>query len=460
MEHQKEALKYCKLRNHIALFMELRLGKTLVLIRWVQQLPGIKTCLVVAPLTVLEAWKTELTFEGEPYLDLHGLKSEDREEVLVEEALKSNHRIWVLINYDIMLRIPDLAFIPWDIATLDESTKIKNPQSQITKICTNGFRRAKHRAILSGLPAPESPLELFCQFKYLTGRFMGHSNFWGFKEEFFEPGKFNKFIFEPKKGVRAQIKDYLHGQAFILRRKQVNLGSKKIFQQRHVDMTAKQKSIYNQIIKDSAYIKSDGSWNETQWAMTGNLWFQRLAGGFDPEGAEVLSTAKAQEVLNILEELQGDQAVVWFKFRAELELVKTFLKKEGISFGAIDGDVKKPDRELAIGNFRKKKIRVLLATEKCAKMGIDCSTADCAIYYSNEWSCEDRLQSEDRILHPMKKDPLLIIDLVTRDTVDVDVVAGVREKSFNSRELLIKHVKGILDERKSTGSFRASSKRN
>jgi hypothetical protein len=44
-----------------------------------------------------------------------------------------------------------------------------------------------------------------------------------------------------------------------------------------------------------------------------------------------------------------------------------------------------------------------------------------------------RAQSEKRIEHPMKKDGLLIIDLLMRGTVDEDVYEVLREKKVESR---------------------------
>jgi hypothetical protein len=415
--------------------------------------------MVVAPLTVLEAWKRELTIEGEPYLDLHGVKTKDRETALAQEVLGCSHRVWVLVNYQMVPKIPELTGIkiskhtdvngikrnrytateemPWDLVALDESRIICNPQSQVTNLFTRGCRRTRHRAILSGLPAPENPIELFCQFQFLDGSFMGCSNYWQFKTQYFEPSPYNTYDWVPKKGARAEIKEKFHDRAYVLRRSQVNMGSKKIFQKRYVDMSPKQKSLYKSIVKDYAYQATDGAWQETQWAMTAAMWLQRLAGGFDPEGVECLSDAKAKEVLNLMKgELEGQQAVVWFKFRSELDMVNDTLTRGGVTTCKIDGDVASSDRGEALNKFREGRARVLLATEKCAKMGVDCSVADTAIYYSNEWSCDDRLQSEDRILHPHKNTPLLFIDLVTRDSVDTEVVERIRDKSFNAKELM------------------------
>jgi len=441
---QEDALKYAMSVQHPAFFMEMRLGKTLVSVRWVKNIEA-KRVLVVMPLTAMEAWETMLTYEEEPYLAMNTLKKTEREEVLVEQALKNTDRVWTLINYEMLLSVPNIMYVPWDVVILDESLRIMNPKARVTKMCTKGFRNAKHRAILTGCPTPESLLQLFCQFEFLHGRFMGCKSYWDFRQTYFQMHPWKKYDWEPKDGKRKEIKEILHKLAFVKTRREVKMGSKKIYERRYVDMSPEQRKLYTSITKDFAYQK-DGVWEETQWAPVAELWLQRLAGGFTPDGQEVLSRAKVNGVIELLGgELSGLQVAIWFRFRAELELMTEALTKSKISWVQVNADVSYPERKEAIRNFRSGRSRVFLATEKCAKYGIDCSTADCAIYYSNEWSADDRIQSEDRIVHTQKSRPLLYIDMVTRDTVDKEVVDGIHDKSFNARAVMIRHLaKGLI----------------
>ena len=60
-------------------------------------------------------------------------------------------------------------------------------------------------------------------------------------------------------------------------------------------------------------------------------------------------------------------------------------------------------------------------------MGINLSAADTAIYFSNSWALQDRLQSEDRILSP-ENNTLLYIDLITKNTIDEDIMLALQDK--------------------------------
>ncbi len=451
MPHQIEGVRYGLRETNPALFMEMRTGKTLTLIRLVQRLGGFERILILAPITVLEAWESELRREGEQFFTCYGQLRERRDRVTAE-AWFNPGRTWLLMSYGSFLATgeartsisfrdgeagkvrrkrdtPDLAALPWDLVGLDESTHIKNPQAQITQACMKGFRNAKRRAALTGLPNPEGDLDLVSQFLYLDGHFMGYRNFWEARNALFLKCGFD---WVHKHGVRAQIKDYVHDRAYVLTAHQAGMRSKTVFQVRRVDMSPAQKKLYKQIERDFAASLASGETLETQWKLTQQSWLRQVAAGFEP-GGKLLSDAKTREIVNLLKtELGNKQVVVWFTLRAELDHVKEALRKAKISCVSITGDETLKERTARLATFRRG-TRVLLAMERCAQFGVDCSCADTAIYHSNEWSNQARSQSLKRIVHPKKKRTHLVIDLVTRGTVDEDVIMVVNKKGMTAR---------------------------
>ncbi len=445
MAHQAEAVDWALGRDHPAFFLEMRLGKTLTTIRWADRLGyrEVPNALVVAPVTVLEAWEKELTLEGEHFTTLHGLSRAKREEGIVAAFQgDGKRRHWALINYEALLSTPEIAQLPWGLVALDESTRIKNPKAKITKLCTEGFRTARHRTILSGLPSPEGELDFYCQFQFLHGTFMGCRNYWRFRADHFSPDLYGG-DWMPNKGVRQQIKELVHSKAFVLRRTDAGIENKKVYETRYVSMSREQAKLYKQIEEDFSVRLASGEEMETSYAIVQQTWLARLAGGFDPQG-EPISNTKVDALIELLcGELREEKVVVWYRFNTELVACLERLNRLGVRCDHILGGMPRDVRKQKLQGLRTGKTRVLLAQVKCAKYGVDVSAADTEIYYSNVWSCEDRLQSEDRILHPMKKVPLLIIDLVTRDTVDEDVVEALQDKGFLARYLMTKIHAGI-----------------
>lgn len=435
--HQRAALAYAAKRSRIALYMEMRLGKTLVAIRWAMQ-HKLDRVLMVAPMSVLSGWVDELLAEGVRVSDIHWLLGSAAERRLIAGEIDTG---WALINYEGLRTVPDVLKLPWSGLILDESTRIRNPKAQITKVLLRDAPHIMHRAILSGLPAPESPLDYFCQMAFLHGSFLGMYNYWAFRQRHFIPDV-RGWTWEPKREARDAIKQEVHKQAFVLTRKAAGLGERKLYEKRVVDMTPAQKQAYTQVAKDFAFRHL-----ETQWATTRLLWMARLAGGFSPDTdhPELISSTKLDELVSLLTgELQYEPVVVWFRFNEELHHASLRLGNERISHRVIIGDTSVEDRRAHVHAFQESAVRVLLMQVKCGKFGLNTSRSSTAIYYSNSYDFEDRAQSEDRIVHPSKKEPLLYIDLITKGTVDSAVVAALRDKHVSSRTFMTRLVDHFL----------------
>lgn len=431
--HQHAAFAYAKDRDRIALFMEMRLGKSSVAIRWaLQRWPS--RILIVAPLEPIYDWKAELEEEGVAPSDIIDLTNISKK--VREELAYGGGRGFYLINYESVRATDFLADCAWDCLILDESTRIRNPRAQITKRILHDYGHVPRRAILSGLPRPESELDYFCQFEFLHGSFIGFHNYWSFREKAFnvndEPGR--EWDRWPKPGIREKIKEYLHEHAFVLTTKQAKMGNTAIYERRVVPMTPKQRAAHQEVWKKYSY-----EYIETNYATVRDVWMARIAGGFSPdrENPELLSNAKTQAIYDLLTgELKGKQVVIWFRFTEELEHVVRFLKSKRIRCAGIYGATPKPERARLRQAFSSGQVNVLCVQIQVGKYGLNLSASSTAIYYSNSYALEDREQSEKRIEHGSKSEPLLYIDLMTDGSIDAAVVSGLREKKRNAKQFM------------------------
>ena len=436
--YQREALSYARQRSRVALFMEMRLGKTLVCIRWLSDQTG--PILIVAPVEALSGWMDELRGERicpDNIRLLYGTKKQR-----LEAFKNAPDNSWFLINYEGLRVIgPEIKQHPWYAVVLDESTRIRNPKSGVTKYCLSAFGNVPRRAILTGLPDPEGPMDYYCQMTFLHGSFMGCHNFWMFRHKYFSPDS-RGWEFTPRAGSIDSIKREVHGMTFRLSRDQANIGSKKLYQQRVVEMTTDQSKAYKMVKNEMAY---EGL--ETKWIVSQIMWLARIAGGFDPEGKIHLSTKKLNELCRLIQEdLRNEKVLVWFRFNAELKASVERLKELGIKIEFITGEVDKKHRPDIVKSFQKGDTQILAMQVKCGRFGLDCSAADTAIYYSNPYDGEDRAQTEDRIVHPKKTKPLLLMDLVTKNSIDEDVIRILKQKRMSSRQFMRALVEDLVDQ--------------
>lgn len=464
MPHQVKAFNYAKPLARIALFMEMRLGKTMVTIRWAEHN---KLCpnLVIAPLSVLPSWEEELLEEGYAYEDICWLWGKKPEEV--EHLFHNSGATWFLINYEALLE-PNPNYNPdskrsrkmiggstlkhnWASLILDESTRIRNPQAETTRHLVDDCFRIGYRAILSGLPAPESPLDYYEQFNFLHGNFMHCPNYWIFRRKWFmECG----YDYVPSRFAKDQIKKEVQTRAFVLTRKQAGIGSKKIFSKRYVEMNPTQKRLYKEIEKGFEY-EYEGERKETKWIPVKYLWYGMIAGGFTPEG-KLVSDAKLQELINLFRgELKNEPTVIWFRYNQEIEYISRALQEKGFTVGVFTGSNK-----TGSDKFKSGKVQILCAQARCGQYGIDWSRSSTAIYYSNYYDGEVRYQSEDRIVHPKKREPVLYIDLVTKGSIDESVIKILREKKINSKQFAMKLVQSWSEYVRQKLNNRPRTKRN
>lgn len=435
-KYQQDALTWAEDKPRPAFFMEMRLGKTLVAIRWAEQF-SFEKVLVVCFLSVVPVWQEELACESKSSVMLTGSWKEKR--VMLEEQDVN----WYITNFestyvDNRPKKPYASIItqlPWDCVIIDESTAIRNPKAIRTKMCCAQFKLTPYRSILTGFPNPESNLDYFQQMAFLDGQFMGCKNYWEFRNRFFHQVVYDWI---PKRGTLSKIKEEVNKNAFVLTRKQAGVGSKKIYEKRYVELPSKVRKEYKSLEQNFCL-----GIEETKWTIVVKIWLARLAGG-QPEDSDFCSMHKFHEILYLLNsELRKEQGVIWFRFNLELIYMHHMLELKGISNDFITGEVTSTERERTRKRFNQGKFRWLLVQIKCGKFGIDCSAASVAIYYSNSFAYEERAQSEDRIISPTKKEPVLILDILTKNTVDEDIYNALRNKKVNAKTFNIKILENL-----------------
>lgn len=434
--YQRRAERYAKARDAIALFMEMRLGKSIVVVRWAQRH---RRVLLVAPLSTLLGslnWEGELNREGIPVTILSNAPKARRIHLLRPFHLRRSALVrrwapgWFAVNYEALRTQPEILAAPWDTIILDESTRIRSPKAQITKTLLRHTGHIDHRAILTGLPNPENPLDYFCQFQFLHGAFLGFHNYWACRDRLFYQG-YTDWDWQPKRGTRQRIKDYVHEHAFVMTRKRAKVGSEKVRRQRSVEMNTTQRRLVKEIRTKFA---ADGA--ETKWVTVQQTWMQRIAGGFHPITHECISDRKIRLTEELLiEEFRKEPVVIWFRFNVEMYHLQKWLRMRHprLKVARVHGDVKTRDRARIQERFNDGDINTLLIQVKLGRFGWMLSRSSTAMYYSNTYEFEDRAQSEDRIIHLMKKEPCLYLDLVTLGTPDEDLVAALSDKRLSAR---------------------------
>jgi len=444
--HQLDSFRYAMEFRHPALFLQMRLGKTMVSVRRINLYKPLDPklglrILIVAPSSALGSWIDELQEEGESSVQLLIAAKKKRRGFLMQR------RKWNLINKEGYQALPQIANIDWDCVVLDESTFIKTVwKIKVTEFFLDNFRDVPHRWILTGTPNPESDLEFWSQLAFLDGQAFGCKTFWQFRVKYFQPDE-NGYNWVAKRGTAKMIQQYVGRRCKIIRRKDVNMDKEKIKMKRTFDLPDKLRIQYERIEEDFEYETDEIV--TTKFSITKHQWLRRFCGGF--LDGELVWKGKIDCLVDLLKnELRRDSVIVWAWYKDEIAAIYKALKKKKINCAVMQGGGggnKLEIRERKKKLFNKGKIQVLIIQPEVAKTGMNLSKADTAIYYSEPEGLEASQQTEDRILSLAKTSPLLYIYLQVKDSVDQDIRDALSMKALKSDYQLNRAIKESMRRR-------------
>lgn len=431
MSHQRDADRWAKYRRSVAFFMEMRLGKTLPIIRWAMRRSNAFLRLVVMPLSTMGGWENQLSLERRTSIRLTGTREERK--IALEKGLKDNVDFF-LINPEGLYHSrrdgkkaqpSEIAMLLWDVVIIDESTMIRGPKSVITKTALSCLSLSKYKAVMSGLPNPEGPHDFVTQMLFLNGEFMGCRNFWEWRVRHMICVAYGGWV--PKRGIADKVRSEVSKHSFSLTRAQAGVGGKTFYEPRRVALPQK---IHVAMLEAVTDMEISG--NLAMYWVQIATWLMRICGGRFPGDRSLWFDHKLKEMDYLLTgELKNEPVIIWARYTNELEAIAGWLNKRKISNRLMYSKTKDLIDKYRT-EFQEERVRCLVCQPKSVMMGNDFSRAKTAICYSNYADYELRGQLKDRIVDPTCKEPLLIIDLIAEDTVDEDLHTSLRMKKKES----------------------------
>lgn len=149
----------------------------------------------------------------------------------------------------------------------------------------------------------------------------------------------------------------------------------------------------------------------------------------DNETTRFKTNPKTDEILTIIEEAGAQKIVIWSPFIEQIHIIEETLKKEDVAHVTIFGEVPIPKRSEIIRMLRtSQECRILIANPEVAGMGLDLTFANLEIFASNWYKPDTRIQAEDRLHRIGQHNPVTIIDLVAKNTMEMTLLKNTREK--------------------------------
>lgn len=436
-KYQRDALYYTLSRNNSALFMEMRLGKSLIALRSLSiKFKNRDKKLIVGPYSAIYQWIKELHLEGLTDKDITLLIGKKKER---KEKLKKDTEFY-LINKEGWFYLQEIALINWSSLILDESTFIKDPSTKVSRFYIDNFEHVPVKMILTGMPAPESELNYFQQLKFIDKNILGIENYWFFRQQYFNQIFQNDYRLTSK-GEKF-LNERLSKNCFFLTRKDVNLDIEKIFSVRKINMLSAAWKVMQTLSREFIIEYENEVLDVTDAAGEVFHWLRGIFGGFLKD--KFIFEHKTNELIDLLKnELAGKQVIVYAEYIKEIEMISKLLTKHKIKNDYIYGGNRERRFDI-LDSFTNGGLRVLVGQPVCFKHGVDLSCSDTIIYYSLPLSNETYGQSQDRIVNVSTKYPALIIALICEHTIEEEIYTSIMNKE--SREKLQKRIIKRLQE--------------
>jgi SNF2 family DNA or RNA helicase len=431
---------------HHALLWEMGTGKTRAAIEMFmikKENNEVNRGLVICPLSMVNKWVVEIekwsNTRACPFL---GVK-EEKLETLTEDW------DWIVVTYESFERYKDQFLEIVDLkrfVILDETTKIKNPRAKRTKAVFELGLKVKHKVILTGTPVTQHAYDVFSQFRFLDNGETFGFNYDQFIDRYFWRRGF-KLI--PKTGAVKEISDKIyHKSTRFLKKDCIDIPDK-VYDQRLLDMPAYNLSKYKEMVQ-WAITQIEGSDRVTAPViLTQLLRLSQITSGFikDVSGQEkgFAENPKMDALKDILENSNGSKIVVWARFQYDVEQIEALCQKMEIKAVTIYGKDSVNVRTENVRLFQEEEeTKVIIGTASTGGHGIDLTSANIVVYYSNSYSLEQRLQSEDRAHRAGQKNQVTYIDLLCKDTIDVSIYKILRAKKNIADMVTRDNLRGIL----------------
>ena len=124
---------------------------------------------------------------------------------------------------------------------------------------------------------------------------------------------------------------------------------------------------------------------------------------------------------------KDNKVVVFCRFTNEIRLLERALDGSGVEYVRVSGETK--DRIARVKQFNTDpRRRVFIGQLQIAGIGINLTSASYVVFMTNSYSYGERVQAEDRCHRIGQTKNVTYIDLLYRNTVDINIHRTLRNK--------------------------------
>ena len=451
--YQAYAIEFIKTHLIALLFLDMGLGKTSICLMAIKELMyrqfSITKVLVVAPLRVArDTWPAEVRkWEEVSGLRVSVLIGTSKER---EAALQRNADIYTINRENLKWLVDYLESHrkkwPFDMVILDELSSFKNPKSLRFKALRRVRPYIKRIVGLTGTPASNGLMDLWAEVAAVDGgkrlgRFIGN-----YRASYFTPDRMNPYTgivysYSLRPGAEEEIYDRISDITISMKAKDYLHMPEAVMVKHEVTMDKVEKSVYEKLREELVTtVKGEEITASNAAVLSGKL-LQLASGAIYSDDGKIMNIheKKLDMLSDLVEQANGKPVLVAYWFKHDHERIMKRLTDDGYH----PRDLK---TSKDIEDWNKGDIEVGLISPASAGHGLNLQEGGhILIWYSMIWSLEMYQQTNHRLDRQGQKEVVSIHHIITKGTVDEEVMKALDEKDL-TQEKLIAAVKANITE--------------
>ncbi|XP_061377170.1 DNA excision repair protein ERCC-6-like [Danaus plexippus] len=454
---------------------EMGLGKTVQVIAFLAGLSmtdsgswgGLGPCIILSPATVIYQWVSHFHywFPQIRVAVLHHSGSHAGSHHKLIRDMHSSHGILLVTYAGIVKYIKDLLSRKWHYIILDEGHKIRNPDTQVSKMVKRF--ETSHKLLITGSPMQNSLQELWSLFDFMRPGLLGSHT--AFMEHFAVPitqgGYANASEFQEATAleIAKALKNLI--TPYMLRRTKTEVQDhiqlpEKNEQVLFCSLTQEQKDLYMGYLMSStirSILDKDSKHGEPMRARIlvalstlrkicnhPDIYLYEAYEETDDINEKSFGNWKRSGKMSVVHSLlkiwlkQGHRALIFTQSRAMLCILEQHLQNHSFKYLRMDGSVNVGVRQNLIKTYNENpEYLVFLATTRVGGLGVNLTGADRVIIYDPDWNPATDNQAKERAWRIGQERNVTVYRLLSAGTIEEKIYQRQIFKNFLSNKILI-----------------------
>ncbi|HJI42625.1 MAG TPA: DEAD/DEAH box helicase [Veillonellaceae bacterium] len=441
-EYQAYAISHIESHKEAALFLDMGLGKTVITLTAINELAfdffEVSKVLVIAPLRVArDTWPAEIKKWDHLNLLSYSVavgSVEERRRALWKKAL-----VYIINreNVDWLVNQSGLPF-DYDMVVIDELSSFKSGKARRFRSLLKVRPHVKRIVGLTGTPSGNGLMDLWAEFRLLDmgkrlGRFITR-----YREAFFLPDKRNQqiiFSYKPKPEAAKRIYGLISDMTISMKSVDFLDMPPLVTNVISVELSEKERRQYELLKADMVLSLGNQEIDAKNAAALSGKLLQMANGAVYDEEGEVISIhdRKLDALEDVIEGANGKPVLVAYWFRHDLERMKKKFT-----------DLREIRSSQDITDWNEGKIAIAAIHPASAGHGLNLQQGGSMLaWFGLTWSLELYQQTNARLWRQGQKDMVIIHHIVTKGTIDEQVMRALKRKD-RTQVALIDAVKANL----------------